>query len=72
MEDTGINAIECPAAEQLEDVLAHLKQAHFLISIHALRIRTAEYERQKKAKQRAGKRAPTERPDAGTSGRIAS
>jgi hypothetical protein len=60
MEDTGINSIDCPAAEQLEDVLAHLTQAHFLISIHALRIRTAEYERQRKARQRAGTRTQSE------------
>jgi hypothetical protein len=70
MED-GINSVQCDAADQLEDVLAHLKQAHFLISIHAMRLRTAEYERRRKARQRAGKRTQNERSTADTVERIA-
>jgi replicative DNA helicase len=53
--EEGINAIECPAAEQLEDAIAHAKQLIFILSIHAMRLRSAEWERQRKAAQRAHK-----------------
>lgn len=59
----GINEIECPAAEQLEDAMAHLSQLHLILGIHALRLRSTEWERQRKAAQRA-RRHPIERDDA--------
>ena len=69
----NINEIECPAAEQLEDAMAHLSQLHLILGIHALRLRSAEWDRQRKRAQKARKH-PIEREHApaDTGARIAS
>lgn len=53
MNPPDINSIACPEAEQLEDALAHLKQAAFALSIAAARERSREYRRLQKQWQRA-------------------
>lgn len=73
METPSINDIECPAAEQLEDAMAHLSQLHFLLGVHVLRLRSAAYEKERKRAQRARKHPiERERPTADTVDRIAS
>jgi hypothetical protein len=72
MEHPSINDIDCPAAEQLEDAMAHLSQLHFLLGVHVLRLRSAAYEKERKRAQRARKH-PIEahRPVADTTERLA-